>query len=1020
MRALLFFLALPLMASQSLVMTSAFQAHAVTPASGSAWNSISNMRIEGCVTGLVPTVGNSRLYDSEDGSGFFTTTTQLEFRGLGGISGPGFLIGSVPEIASITNFRWRWQRTTNGVTGTYSLEIWDEQTGRYYQNQIADATPATVFNFNSKWVGPGSLQGVIPAANAKLGCLRASNAVLPIGSTIPPRLLTTGFSNMGDWEFEGVLTDQSGLSLLIGVTAGGTSYLNPTTTFAPVISLAAVSPTTRAASSSTLAISGFTNNDDPTYTCSLQQDNGPATATFDRASCSPTYTGPVFGQYDLTTRITDMLGVSTSLGFSVGAVATDSNCAVVLPEARLNRLLGPLVRLGCNPWSWFDDRNLAAADLQLGMQTGSLPATINAWGNHWDVASTHGSIAVTYGNAIVTGTGTDFQNDFCGGGTSPAATTGIIAVWYTSLDYPTPGRAFYRILSCSSATVMNLTRTWGHSPSTQTGRPYTVIDPSASDVGIGWWGIGATPANYYSNIMAFYALYYRSGLTKYRDAARLLAHNFWYGPQYDRGKNFDQTALFGTFVLQPRSMDIAGIITWSIESGEDIWPGMQWPMEWLKFVAYDSNLSLGWNVTIGSMRESAYATAALALNATYNPDSATRAAYAGYLDAVIENLWTPLQLPSGAWAQNEARDGNFSAADGTVYVTVINGSAAITLTGTTWGTGNFSANGGQIFITSKTNVNLSGNTNAAVGDTVYYHGTYVSPTTATLDRPYVDAACPSPTGCQKAMRSSGLVGFGMQPFMQGLWGGQAGAYIYDYYTLTVPNPTKANVVKGYVTSSANWLINNAVDPAVHAIYTGVDYVDCPPNIANPGECGAGLVLNGEMQPNLTYAYALAGNAAVKTAADDYYTSMWCKPTGGWTCGTPGNGNYLVDINDQGTSGGYMLNPSDGTENKWFGYFFGVGKGAAWPVTRIGGLLPPDPRALTTSGFMPVGSAKIRLTIQAPDGTITIATCAGTAGTPQGCPWSPDGRQGNHQIKTEYLTSGDVLIGPGSYQTINVQ
>lgn len=1093
MKFLLLLIASSAFASQSIVMTAAFIAHATTPVGASPWTSVTDLRVEGCVVGLVPTVGNSRLFDEESGGGLFSSTTALEFRGFGGSTGPGFNSLTVPEIATVTSFRWRFQRIA--LDSSEHLEVWDEITGSYYHSQIADPSPAPRA-FANKQIGPGSISGFVPSAATNLGCLRISNVILAIGSTLPDRFITTGFGNMGNWEFEGVLTDQSGLGLTIGVTAGGTSYLNPTTTYAPVILLNSVPLSTRASVSTPLSISGFTNSDNPAFICTLKQNSGPAQALFDKTGCAPSFTGPVFGNYNLTTSITDSLSVSSSSAFDVGSVATDANCSVVFPDARIGRLIGPSTRHGCNSWSWYDDRAKAMIDMQVGMLDGSSPASVDPWRNRWDVASTNGTITVINGNAVVAGSGTQFQTDFCGGpgNTSPAFGTEVLVVWYDSADYPfastgTYGRGFYPIVSCDSQTQVTLRFPWGHATGTQAGRSYSVGNPQLT--GYGWFPNTNTPGNYYDNALGIWAMYYRTGLNKYRDAARTLSRNWWTGPNYDRGKNYDTGApvgagqLGGNFIAAgpARGQAPVGLVIWALESGEDIWPGIHHLWDWEKFISHDSPASVSWLEQIGDVREVGYATGMMALCAQYDTDATYRSTCTTALKETVNLFWAPRQVTgagNGNWHQSQTPSGSrvFLDVSGTVFVTVANGSPNITLSGRTWSQIDFTFHGvcstagtavtrtsglafnvawvgnafvisgvsytvatfidadhltlttsagtqasakysqgetiaGVIFIASPTNTLLCCNQNSQVGDTVYYTPTYVDSTHATLDRNYAG------TSGNKGMLSANLVGFGTQPFMQGIWGGQAGTFIYDaLINCGVTCAAEAAIVRQFAIDSALWLISTS-DPAVHAVYYGADYVNCTPPGSDPAHCAAALEINGEIFKNLSSAYLFTLDPTIKTGADSFFTGAWCKPTGGWTCGTAGYGTYMTGANDY--PAGYMSNPIDPLANKWMGVMHGIGGGYQWSSARIGGVLPADPLTLTTSGVIPTGGAKIRLTVQAPDGTITVGTpCSGSAGTAVGCSWTGDRREGNHLLKVEYLTAGDVLIGPGSYQTINVQ
>lgn len=970
------------------------------------------------MVGLVPTVTNSRLYDVEDGSGFITSTSGLEFLTFGGGSGPSITAVAYPEIATLTNFRWRFQRTTNGVVGTYSLEVWDELTGTYYSNSIVDAAPANVYNLNSKQIGPGSINGFHPAAAANLGALRIDSTVLPLGSTLPQRFLTSSFGNMGDWEFEGVLTDASPLARGITVTGGSTTYLNPTTTFPPVISLNAVPKSVRAAFSAAPSVSGFTNADDPNFTCTLAQTSGSGRAAFTNPGCA-SFTLPVFGQYDFVTTITDSLSVATSKTFSVGAVATDSNGVVIVSDANINRLLGPLIRLGGNPWSWFDNRAVALAELQVGMLDGSGTGAINPWQNQWDGAAAAGTISCTFGDTFCTGSGTAFQTLFCAGGTTPTANIEIV-VRYNSSAYPgTTGRAFYPVGTCDSQTKISFRSPlyWGYASGTQTGLAYSAVDGGVGVNGVGNWVFSNTPGNYYDNVLAFYALYYRSGLTRYRDAARLLAHNFWYGPFYDRGQNYDTASLGGTFIASGpgRGQSQTGLILWSLESGENIWPGMDIVLAYQKSVVYDYGVAHSWVVQVGDLREAGYLTAAEALCTQYHTDGSKRSSCLSQLKTIVNSFWVPLQITGtghGNWRNTNPLVLNVGNANGLVYVNATNGSNSVVATGTSWVSGQFYAGTVVWLYDNWLDPTIPGKQNSGTGDSAFYVGTYVDPTHITLDRNYTGT-----TG-QHGMIVSQLAGFGTQPFMEGIWGGQAGSIVYDaLVNCGVSCATEAAIVKQFSIDSAGWITGNATS-ADHTIYTGAEFLNCSPLGSDLDNCGPGEVLNAEVMKNYNVAYLHNLDPAIKTAGDNLYTREWCKPTGGWTCGTAGFGSYNLAVDDYPT--GYQTNPADPQSNKWNGYNFGYGFGAGWPAARVGGLLPADPLVLTTSGVIPVGGAKIRLMVQAPDGTITIYTCAGTAGTTQACAWTGDRREGNHLLTVAYLTSGDVLISTGQPQAITVQ
>jgi len=60
-------------------------------------------------------------------------------------------------------------------------------------------------------------------------------------------------------------------------------------------------------------------------------------------------------------------------------------------------------------------------------------------------------------------------------------------------------------------------------------------------------GYNAAPVNYYDNVAAFYALYYRSGIIDYLNAARKLADRFWECPEIDRGESYVVDPVAGVY-----------------------------------------------------------------------------------------------------------------------------------------------------------------------------------------------------------------------------------------------------------------------------------------------------------------------------------------------------------------------------------------------------------------------------------------------------------------------------------------
>ena len=981
---------LPLFASQALVVQSPAWVGATIPNNEPGWRAISSVRIEGQLDSCTNPVGGDTGIVQFGMSVRIGITGTISLRGFNGESTPG------KPRANCSQLRFRARRDVSAAQ--YTMEVWDEQSGEY----ILEMTPMTDtatkdLSGGTLFIGKG-YEIIYPTMH--LGAARVYSTAGSTGAAPPARKITSGYGDLLDYEFEHSLNDSSSHRLNLSFLAGSASYAT-LTSLPPVVSTSSIPSTIRTGVPTTLdASASFSNDDDPSFT--LQWSiAGPYEPTMAQMSNSIIqFVGPISGEYTVTVTIVGAVNTASTT-ITIGAVATDDNGVVIIPDANINRIVGPILRLGVNPWSWFDDRALAVANNQIRLQTTGGPrGVVGPWRNVWNVANPHGVISVTNGVNTITGTETQFQDDFCGGSgnTTPASTSNTIAVWYEDSDYPgSITRAFYGITACVSQTQLTISRKWGHATGVQSGLNYTVIDPNQ----IAWWGYSSTPANYYDNVLAFYIMYYRTGLTKYRDAARTLAQNFWEGPSYSRGRNYDTSSLEGNFIAAgpARGQAPTGLVLWALESGENIWPGLHHLWEWQKYVAHDYPQAKNWNIQIDDVRETGYATSALALCAQYDTDSTWRATCRTALKETIMKVWVPLQVPGnghGNWRQAQAANGVYGP------VTVTKGSSAVTLNSGTWTSNLFS--GYLLWFTKNPVIGFN---NGNVGDMEYYTGTFVDETHITLDRNYS-----GPSG-NKSMWVSTLVGFGSQPFMQGIWGGQAGSIVYDSL-IASGDTTEANIVKQFSIDSANWLVSKATNSSDHTIYYGAEYLNCEPLGSDPAHCGNGPVLNGEVIKNFSAAYRLSGDPALKAAGDSYYTRMWCKPTGGWTCGTPGYGVYMNDIDDSPGAGGYMLAPDDPLSNKWFGFFFGYGAGASWPAARLGE--PQAPEGLTVN--IPIlldahpRSTKVRITIVTPTGVTTSSIC-----TSSPCRVVIDSRLGKHLMKLDYLSADDQVVAPGRFRPL---
>lgn len=1000
-------LSLSTLASNSLVLNSSSRVQAALP-NLSAYSALRDWRIEGQADNWVNQGTRVGLWEI-DSSASVTITAENALQFLGfhneGVSIP---------LKSTTSFRWVAQ--SNTATGKYTLELWDQQTGNYTYAEVAMNSTASVDRRNYR-VSIGSFyEPTSPVIH--LGFVRWYSSTRPLGGA-PPALLTVDFAELMDFEFERSLLDLSPSALYLAFSVGSAEYAT-TASFAPAVNLGATPLTARAGKPIQLDASGsFSNSDSPGVSCIWSDTvRGSHSVWTGQFTCTPTVVPSVFGTYNLRVTVIDLLGQRSTKDFKIGAVATDDNDVVIVPDARIGTILGPMIRFGANPWSWFDNRQKKLADNQIALMN-------TVWADYWNTPSSHGTVSVTAGSVTVNGSGTSFQDDFCGGAgnTTPADASSIIYFWYPSTDYPgETGRGRYTVVQCNSQTQLTISQPYIHS-ATGNSLPYTVVNQHQEAN----WVYAPIPGNYYDNVLAFYNLYYRTGLDTYRDAARVLASRFWTGPNFDRGQNYNFERLGGTWSIAGpgRGQSVTGLALWGLETGTDVWKGLHYVWNsWALFSDYTRN-----GGQMGNIREHGYFDAGLALCMLFDPDDTySKGICPTALSTTIRTLWAPLETQDGAWTNTEV-DVGLLASDGSISVTVVDGSPNITLTNqynvslgsycainTGWCPEMFSNSGTLMdrwlwFITNPRNVNLSGNSSAAVGDTtVYKVSSVVDGTHAVLSKPYSDSKCPAPNGCKKGLVASHIAGFGTQPFMLGLAIGVFADYVYK--ALVYQNMLDdAATVRQFVVDGAKWLSTTGYDPKSGGLWGARGFLNCEPDPSVDPYCQSGAVLNGEAMRGYSAAYLLTGDPAIKAAGDRLYQRQWCKP--GWSCPLPADGSYLQEIDDP--PGGYMINNS-ALSNKWFGFFFGYGFGAAWPAARISGVAPVASRDYSIPvnlGAVP-SAAKLQATTIGPDGKQQVTTCL-----PPACQIRVDARQGDSLLRIDYLNNAGLVVRPGDFAVMPV-
>jgi hypothetical protein len=983
---------------QSLVLTNSAPISTAPLSGNSVYSSVNNWRIEGQFDNLLTPSAFAGLWELDSAFSIkilISPTNDLILRGYNNNEGTSLSLGSSTSV--------RFVAQRNSVSGKYTLEAWNMETGAYTYAEGNIQTTGSA-DFRSARFSIGSFYEA-QNPNVHLGHLRWYSSVRATNGP-PPPLSTTTYGNLLDYEFEGNLND-SGPQHTSFSLAGGPTYAS-TVSYPPGVLLSNPPISQRAGESMSLnGTASFSNSDSPAIACTWQLIAGTGIWN-NQDQCLTTLTPPVAGTYIVRLRVADSQGRSQTKEFTVGAVATDENGGVILPNATISSLLGPMVRYGTNPWGWADNRHKAVADHQVSHLDTFFP-------DYWNTASPNGTVAVVSGSTEVTGTGTQFQTDFCGGAgsTTPVAATRGIYIWYASPDYPGQyGRGRYLVQSCESQEHLTLTWAFSHKNGSSSGLSFRVVNPDTDEFP---WVFSGIPANYYDNVLALYKLYYLTGQETYRNAARALAQRFWTGPNWDMGASYNTNQLGGRYITAgpARGQAVTGLIVWALESNTNIWPGVHHLWDYWMAVA---QLQIGWG-QMGDIREMGYITSGLSLCAHYDPDPTYRANCGAAVNNLIDNLWGPLEV-DGHWRATAIT--RFFAGSG-VSVHVVDGSPQITLNGSaTWSESDFSHDHSfdrwAWFINDPNNVGLAGKQNSDVGDTVAYRVLGLTDAThAVLTSNYNSGACPAPDGCNKGMALTVQPGFGTSPFMLGLAMGGMGTYVYDYYA-SIGDTVHANRVKRFVADGVNWLSSTGFDMSNTALYQGRDFLSCEPNPGASQYCWAtgARSLAGEAMLAFSADYMLNQSSLTFDTMERLYQGIFAKP--GYSAPYTLDGTYLVDIDDPGVPGAYMLSNS-AQSNKWLGFFFGYGGATAWPLARIGGVDRTPARTITVPlnlSSVP-GSTQARLTVTAPTGTSVQTLCSESP-----CTISVDDRQGNHQLRIDYLSSTGELLAPGETSLLTVR
>ena len=600
----------------------------------------------------------------------------------------------------------------------------------------------------------------------------------------------------------------------------------------------------------------------------------------------------------------------------------------------------------------------------------------------------------------------------------------MIAVWHPFGSGT--GRRMFQVTSCADDTHLTIgfpTTTMGKNAGgfgieLRGGQPRTLAD-------LGMVREVTSPANYYDNVAAYYALYYRSGIDDYLTAARTLADRFWESPRIDQGVHPNFYGYGG------RSVSALGLVLRALDGRPDMWSAPAGAAYgglhtiWNDFMYFLNVDDPAWGPGLWDTRECAYHLAMVSYCALSDSSPSYQSTCKAAIVKSFSTVWTPFEFPDGSWPQLYSSIASWTTTPPT-SVTLTKGSATVTGVGTNWSSSAFPA-GTLIWFTNSPSPAPPNN---AAGDPVTYTVTSVnSATQLTLSSPYQGT-----TGSHGwEISPTNALGWTSQPFMIGILSGAFDLAAKAIMAVDAGNPSPAdqnaiNLAHSYNVAAANWIKDYGYWPASKGLYYYVNGIGCQPPISDSNilctggnSPGQARTLSAEAMRGLSAAYAYTQDPSLLAFADTMYNAMWARPTtcraGSTTC-VP-DGNYIDPMDD----GQYMIavpplsSLGTATPWKWLGMFFGYSAESSWPGYRVGGVQPRVPEPLYIGANLPgvPGAAAIRVLITDPSGVTYTTNCSALP-----CAVTVDHRQGDHLMSIQYLSASGVVLASSRIPLIGGQ
>ena len=677
-------------------------------------------------------------------------------------------------------------------------------------------------------------------------------------TAVPPAFVSTPAPWL-DYEFASSNTykDSSSGNYRQDLPKQGLTYLASPGGYAPVCNPGTIQTVSTGTPMYLTAVNSYSLNGNATLSYAWSYAGAGADGVVQTPSYSSTNTvGTVasgldkFGSFNTQLIVTDSDGKSTTCVAHNGVVKTTNTAgAIDLAGEGVNAtqefIIGPQVAWGRNPWPYADTAILNELNLQLRQQSST-----GVYQPYWRKVA-NGSVTLTAGSSTVIGSGTSFKSLFCSGGSSP---DGSMMMWhYTGTDGFTHYNQF-QVSSCVDDTHVVIAipgngsafsypvspmAPWPACPAPAgcSGLAYGRIDTSS--VTYSSWLYNNKPANYYDVVEFFLVNYWRSGSDLFYTGAQQLATYWMEWPQLDYYSNCNPpTNNFapGNTVLcygESRMISLTGMILWQQMYGganQRLISALEKIGDWYNY--YVDRLLPAASPSGILERDNAYDISGLALMALIETGP-KKATYQATIKGLLASTLTPT-LRTGTlngWNIFMASNSSIPGFGGRGYVQVTHGSTTIQGVGTAFNNGMET----HPIWTFPSPVNTvpaycgtcptSGNVVGGDGKSYIVTAVDAAAQTATIYPAYEGDTC---TGtCQRGFvteQTSGIPGWGVQPFMAGLF---AHALFHCAQAMAGYNTDAQQLFLKYAHTAVGEFIST-ITPDQGGVYNGAYYPGCVP------------------------------------------------------------------------------------------------------------------------------------------------------------------------------------------------